>query len=162
MNVSKYDIKATEAEQIDEPQLKRDVFKEQVRIFTTRKRILHLAGPFSAAYFAYVMSDYVAFSTLLIWWSALAAVDCLLVIVCTLYLNKDINHVNRRIWCQGQIFGLMISGSLWGVSVILFYTHELQAQLYNVVFLVAVSAFSAVVLFPVKAAYLTLLSHSSE
>ena len=155
MSVTKYDLKVSESEQIDESQLKRDVFREQVRIFTTRKRLLHVAGPFSAAYFAFVMSDYVTPLTLIIWWVALAIVDFLLVFICTIYLHKDVTHKSRRLWCQWQVFGLMVSGSLWGCSVILFYSHELQAQLYNVVVLVAVSAFSAVVLFPVRAAYLT-------
>jgi diguanylate cyclase (GGDEF)-like protein len=142
-------------EQIDEPQLKRDVFREQVRIFVSRKRLLHMAGPFSAAYFAFVMSDYVAMPILVFWWTALAVADSLLVITCTVYLRKEVSHEHRRIWCQAQIFGLMISGSLWGLSVIWFYSEALQAQLYNVVVVVAVSAFSAVVLFPVRAAYLT-------
>ena len=155
MSVTKYDLKVSESEQIDESQLKRDVFREQVRIFTKRKRLLHVAGPFSAAYFAFVMSDYVTPLTLIIWWVALAIVDFLLVFICTIYLHKDVTHKSRRLWCQWQVFGLMVSGSLWGCSVFLFYSLDLQAQLYNVVVLVAVSAFSAVVLFPIRAAYLT-------
>ena len=155
MNDAKHDLETSDILQIDEPQLRRDVFREQVRIFTTRKRLLHLAGPFSAAYFAYVMSDYVAMPTLIIWWSLLTLVDVLFAVLCTVYLNKEVSDHSRRIWSQIQIFGLIISGSLWGVSVILFFSHELQAQLYNVVVLVAVSAFSAVVLFPIRAAYLS-------
>lgn len=141
-------------QQIDEPALKQAVFKEQVRIFITRKRILHAAGPLSSAYFAFLMSEYVALTPILIWWSLLAVVDSVLVLACTVYLRKDVSHVNRPVWLQAHIFGLVLSGFLWGVSILLFYTPQLQGQLYNIVTLVAVSSFSAVVLIPVRAAYL--------
>jgi len=153
MDTLKGELSLADNHQIDEPRLKRAVFKEQVRIFIIRKRILHVAGPCSGAYFAFLMSEYIAMPIVLFWWSALALVDFTLVFVCTLYLNKDISHENRQFWCQGHIFGLVISGFIWGLSIILFYTPQLQGQLYNIVMLVVVGSFSAVVLIPIRAAY---------